>query len=115
MIVNTGQEANISIWDLTGETLTRFTFGGGLNSPVWTPDGRRLVWGARALFWQAADGTGTAERLAETDTSGLIPVHGVAGRDAAGAARGRAGHRSRLDGPGAHGRPGHYAADSDNV
>ena len=73
VIVNTGQEANISIWDLTRETLTRFTFGGGLNSPVWTPDGRRLVWGARALFWQAADGTGTAERLAETDTSGLIP------------------------------------------
>ena len=73
MIVNTGQEADISIWDLTRETLTRFTFGGGLNNPVWTPDGRRLVWGAGALFWQAADGTGTAERLAETDTSGLIP------------------------------------------
>ena len=29
LIVNTGQEADISIWDLTRETLTRFTFGGG--------------------------------------------------------------------------------------
>jgi serine/threonine-protein kinase len=72
VIVNTGQ-ADISIWDLRRETLTRFTFGGGLNNPVWTPDGRRLVWGSGALFWQAADGTGAAERLAQTDTSGLIP------------------------------------------
>ena len=73
VVVNTGQEADISIWDLTRQTLTRFTFGGGLNNSVWTPDGRRLVWGSGALFWQAADGAGTVERLAETNTSGLIP------------------------------------------
>ena len=73
VIVNTGQEADISIWDLTRQTLTRVTFGGGLNNPVWTPDGQRLVWGSGALFWQAADGTGAVERLAESDTSGLVP------------------------------------------
>jgi serine/threonine-protein kinase len=73
VVVNAGQEADISIWDLVRQTLTRFTFGGGLNNPVWTPDGRRIVWGSGALFWQAADGTGTVERLAETNTSGLIP------------------------------------------
>ena len=39
--------------------------------PVWTPDGRRLIFsseraGARNLFWQAADGTGAVERLTES-------------------------------------------------
>jgi serine/threonine-protein kinase len=37
-------------------------------APVWTPDGKRIVYassrdGGQNLYWQAADGTGTAERL----------------------------------------------------
>ncbi len=38
-------------------------------SPVWTPDGRRVIWtsirsgGNPNLYWQAADGTGVVERL----------------------------------------------------
>jgi serine/threonine-protein kinase len=68
-----GQAADIWIWDLARQTLTRFTFDGGANS-VWTPDGRRLVWGSGGgLYWQAADGTGTAERLAE-GTGAPYPV-----------------------------------------
>jgi serine/threonine-protein kinase len=37
-------------------------------APVWTPDGRRIIWASTrdstnpALYWQAADGTGTPER-----------------------------------------------------
>jgi Tol biopolymer transport system component len=64
------QEHNIWIWDLGRETpLTRLTFDpGDDDSPVWTPDGRRIVFasmraGAPNLFMQAADGTGIAERL----------------------------------------------------
>jgi serine/threonine-protein kinase len=41
--------------------------------PVWTPDGRRITFasaragnGTRNLYWQRADGTGDAERLAES-------------------------------------------------
>ena len=39
--------------------------------PVWTPDGRRLIFsseraGARNLYWQAADGTGAVERLTDS-------------------------------------------------
>ena len=35
-------------------------------SPIWTPDGKRIIWtttrggGNPNLFWQAADGTGEA-------------------------------------------------------
>src|SRR5207244_238361 len=53
--------------------LTRFTFGPTPDrSPVWTPDGRRIVWGseragATNLYWQAADGSGAVERLTQSD------------------------------------------------
>jgi serine/threonine-protein kinase len=61
------------IWDLARKTLTRLTSEPGLDSfPVWTRDGRRIIYsssrgdGILNLFWQAADGTGLAERLAES-------------------------------------------------
>jgi serine/threonine-protein kinase len=66
------QERDIWAWDLGRTTLTRATFDpAGDTYPVWTPDGRRLIVsseraGARNLFWQAVDGTGTVERLSES-------------------------------------------------
>ena len=66
------QENDIWIWSLARSTLTRLTFDPGLDRyPVWTPDGRRIAFssqraGAPNLFWQAADGTGAAERLTES-------------------------------------------------
>jgi protein kinase-like protein/WD40 repeat protein len=60
------------IWDLARQTLTRATFDAAPeNWPVWTPDSRRLIFssersGARNLFWQPADGTGTLERLTDS-------------------------------------------------
>jgi serine/threonine-protein kinase len=66
------QEQDIWIWDLARETLTRFTFDPGPDThPVWTPDGRRVLFrsarsGPANLFWQAADGTGAVERLTES-------------------------------------------------
>jgi Tol biopolymer transport system component len=65
------QENDVWIWSVARNTLTRLTFDPGLDrSPVWTPDGRRIVFssqraGGASLFWQAADGTGAAERLTE--------------------------------------------------
>jgi serine/threonine-protein kinase len=67
-----GQGADIWIWDLQRETLTRFTFNSTSDEyPVWTPDGRRLLFrsqrsGPHNIFWQAADGTGVVERLTES-------------------------------------------------
>ena len=65
------QDNDIWIWELARQTLTRFTFDPAAdNYPVWSPDGRRLVFssaraGVANLFWQAADGTGAVERLSE--------------------------------------------------
>jgi serine/threonine-protein kinase len=64
-----GKEAVIWIYGLSGDGPPRqLTFGGRNRSPIWTPDGRRVTFasdrdGTISLFWQAADGSGTAERL----------------------------------------------------
>jgi eukaryotic-like serine/threonine-protein kinase len=65
------QQNDIWVWDLGRQILTRLTFDPGNDfSPVWTPDGRRVIWtspraggGSTSLYWQAADGTGVVERL----------------------------------------------------
>ena len=64
---------DIWVWDLGRETLTRVTTDAGVDhAPLWTPDGQRLIFTrgntTGALFWQAADGSGPAERLIESST-----------------------------------------------
>lgn len=57
------------VWDLERETLRRLTFTPGADAlAFWTPDSRRIIYtsdrtGVLNLYSQAADGTGTAERL----------------------------------------------------
>ena len=70
------QKNDIWVWTIARSTLTPFTFDPGLDSsPVWTPDSKRLVFssqrenGTSNIFWQAADGTGTPERLTTADHS----------------------------------------------
>ncbi|MGH9254983.1 MAG: protein kinase domain-containing protein [Vicinamibacterales bacterium] len=60
----------IWVYDLSRDTLTRFTFEGTLNQdPTWTPDGARIAFRSNRegppdrLFWQMADGSGGGERL----------------------------------------------------
>ena len=70
----TEQERQVWLYDLSRETLTRFTFQGDNNTaPFWTPDGRRIVFisnkeGPRNLFWQFADGSGGLERLTTSES-----------------------------------------------
>jgi len=61
-------EGDVLIYDLQRGTLTRAAPEGTGSWPIWTPDGKRLVYraareGTRNLFWRAADGTGAEERL----------------------------------------------------
>ena len=63
--------SDIWIYEWMRDTMTRLTSDPVFDSkPVWSPDGRRIAFAsARAdkltlnLYWQSADGTGSAERL----------------------------------------------------
>jgi tRNA A-37 threonylcarbamoyl transferase component Bud32 len=75
------QENDIWVWDLARQTASRLTFDPAADfAPVWTPDGRRLIYfsqrGAEpGVFWQLADGTGTAERLSTgAPPTGVTPA-----------------------------------------
>jgi len=63
------QDTQIWQYDLSRDTLTRFTFEGSANfNPAWTADGRQIAFdsnkeGPLNIFWQLADGSGGAERL----------------------------------------------------
>ncbi len=69
------QENDIWIWSFARNTLRRLTFDPSNDIyPAWTPDGRRVAFasareGALNLFSKAADGTGTVERLTESENA----------------------------------------------
>jgi serine/threonine protein kinase len=59
-------EGQIWLYDISRDALNRLTFDGSLNvDPIWTPDGKRIVFKGKGnrLFWQSADGAGSAEEL----------------------------------------------------
>jgi serine/threonine protein kinase/Tol biopolymer transport system component len=64
---------NIWLLDLIRGSASRFTFGTGAQTfPVWSPDGRRIVFGLdRApdygLYWKDSSGAGNEELLLKTD------------------------------------------------
>jgi Tol biopolymer transport system component len=82
-LASSDQADDLWIWDLRRMALTRLTLDPGTDYyPVWTPNGRRIVFssnrgGQLNLWWQAADGTGAAERLTTSSNpqypTGLTP------------------------------------------
>ena len=80
------REGSSDIWtyEWARDTLIRVTMDPvRAAKPVWTPDGSRIVFaspradkGAANLYWQSADGTGSAERLTEsTNTQAATSWH----------------------------------------
>ena len=66
------EESDSQIWlyDLGRDTLTRLTLEGNANiDPVWTPDGKRVVFKGTGnrLFWQPGDGSAGAEALTNSE------------------------------------------------
>ena len=61
--------ADVWIYDLQRETMSRLTFAGNSRDPVWTPDGQRVAFQSRRengqwnLGWKNADGSGETQRL----------------------------------------------------
>ena len=68
-----GKDAVVWIYELSGATaMRRLTFGGKNRYPIWSADGQRVAYqsdrdGDLGIFWQAADGSGTPERLTKAD------------------------------------------------
>jgi len=74
-VASLDQESDIWVADAARQTLTRWTFDPGLdNYPIWTPDGRRILFFSRrdavpAIYGQPADGVGSVERLTGSSLS----------------------------------------------
>ena len=72
-----GKQREIWVYEWARDTLTQLTFDPGEDRiPVWTPDGRRIVFasdrrksGITNLYWVNADGTGDVTRLTDSPES----------------------------------------------
>ncbi len=70
LTANIGGNPDVWIWDFARESLTRITFDEGEdNFPIWTPDGRWIVYRSSAdglhydIKKKAADGSGQVEKI----------------------------------------------------
>jgi serine/threonine-protein kinase len=71
---------DVWIYDIRGNTLNRLTFEGQDLSPIWTPDGKRIIYqaalggGLSQLKWIPVDGSGPSQALVDPDTKSRFPV-----------------------------------------
>jgi eukaryotic-like serine/threonine-protein kinase len=98
LTVKTGDTRSIWIWDFGRKTMVRLTTEADASSPLWTLDGRYIVYrsstdGANSgVFRKSADGTGEVEKLASATNNNyflywskdgkqltLLPVQGGIG------------------------------------
>ncbi len=70
--VTLGREWQVWVYDLSRSTNSRLTGERRAVFPIWTPDGKRILFGwqksrATNLFWQPYDGSAPVERLTESE------------------------------------------------
>jgi eukaryotic-like serine/threonine-protein kinase len=71
---------DVWVYDVERGAPTRLIFD-GTNTPIWSPDSKRVVFGAGRLFASNADGSGTPEQLT-TGTENQIPASWTPGGSA---------------------------------
>ncbi len=76
--VRVADEGRWDLWvfDVQSAAGLRLTYEATIRTPIWTPDGERIIFGwnkepPTALFWIPADGSGEAERLTTPD-AGIV-------------------------------------------
>jgi serine/threonine-protein kinase len=65
--VREGSRQDIWVYDFGRDAMTRMTFDGKMNSPIWSRDGRYILFQDQAsLSWTRADGAGKPQVLIQT-------------------------------------------------
>jgi Tol biopolymer transport system component len=78
-VTDDGRDVDVWVFDLDSDrTPRRLTFAGRNRSVAWTADSRRVAYrsdraGSMGIYWQAGDGSGTAEALT-TPEKGTIDI-----------------------------------------
>jgi Tol biopolymer transport system component len=67
LTVSTGSGTDIYSYDWQREIMTRLTFGGGADLPVWAPDGRHMAFNRsgrdHGIWWTRSDGSGQPQQI----------------------------------------------------
>lgn len=70
--------SDIWVYDFARNTMTRLTFAGNNADPVWTADGKKLIYrsvkGTPAIQWRAADGSGSEDTLLPLSLDAMASV-----------------------------------------
>src|SRR5437868_12523098 len=72
-----GHAAGIWVYDLARDSMTRLTFGAGIyDTPVWSPDGRYVVFSGYSvgIMYARADGGGRPQTLVESKRELFLPA-----------------------------------------
>jgi serine/threonine protein kinase len=74
-IAQSSTSGDIWTWDLSRKFMKRVTSNSGSGVPVWTPDGKRIVYAyGLTICWKAADGTGKDETLSTATDRISLPA-----------------------------------------
>jgi len=74
MVVEEPSKQGVWVYDIARDAMTRLTTAGGPTlNPIWSPDGRYIIFGAYTggLFWTQADGAIEPRLLLQTGTAEL--------------------------------------------
>ncbi len=84
LTIESGPDLDMWLYDFERGTLTRLSFGGSNEAPVWTPDGQRIAFSTfpsgatqavhQTVQWMPADGSGAAEDLVKGESGWRTPV-----------------------------------------